>query len=129
MSSHDGQPHPRAEAMYTGPDSQEGNCRGEHDVGRQLGDLRGCAKGTVRGDGYPLGHEHPVWLAYQLPSWARSTKTGRGQIRTLFLFRSTGNEDSISVEVESLEQEFSRWRWMTLSNLISVTWEVRRLVY
>ena len=53
--SYDGRPHPRAEAMYPGPDSQEGNGPDEHDVGRQLGDLPASAVEV-----FPTQADHPI---------------------------------------------------------------------
>lgn len=75
----------------------------------------------------PLG-THEGWFAYQLPEDLWSAKRGRGQVQKFFAYRYVGTDDRIR-EVFEKSQEFSDWKWTSLSGLIDETWEVRRPVY
>lgn len=75
----------------------------------------------------PLG-THEGWFAYQLPRNLWSAKRGRGQTQKFFAYRYVGTDDRIR-EVFEKSQEFSDWKWTSLSDLIDETWEVRRPVY
>jgi len=75
--------------------------------------------------------ESPTWLAYELPKEARKPKTGRGQVQKWFLFQFAGVDSDIDLSPAHPgdEQEFCNWKWTTLRQLASETWEVRRHIY
>lgn len=77
--------------------------------------------------------EHPDWLAYELPSKARSPKHGRGQVQKWFLLRLKDGEDATTVATaipsDEGSSEFAYARWTTLSELAEETWFVRRGIY
>jgi len=74
--------------------------------------------------------EHPNWLAYELPPERRRRKTGRGQVQKWFLYRFLGTDDDIDLAPPAGErQEFAAFRWITLADLVTEVWEVRRPIY
>lgn len=72
---------------------------------------------------------YPSWLAYELPASSRSPKTGRGQVQLWFLLRFNGQDDDIHLKPANGEQEFTRWRWMPIGDLVAAAWEVRQPIY
>lgn len=89
---------------------------------RELREETGIAWDQVK-----LLEEHPLWLGYELPAQAISEKTGRGQVHKWFLLRYHGTDDSVVLGGRSAE--FVRWRWMHISELIHLVWEIRRPIY
>jgi putative (di)nucleoside polyphosphate hydrolase len=72
---------------------------------------------------------HPNWLTYELPETARSEKTGRGQVQKWFLLGFRGSDTDIKLQPDREESEFIRWQWMSMAQLTSRVWEIRRPVY
>ena len=72
---------------------------------------------------------HPNWLAYELPESARSPKTGRGQVQKWFLLRFHGTDTDIRLQPDRDESEFARWQWISMAQLSSSVWEIRRPIY
>ncbi len=95
-----------------------------HAAARELEEETGIGWSSVE----VLG-EHPSWLAYELPPSHQSPKTGRGQVHRWFLVRFTGVDDDIDLNRSGGGREFSRWRWMPISELSTLTWEIRRPIY
>ena len=89
---------------------------------RELREETGLTADQVRVVG-----EHPRWLAYELPTDARSKKTGRGQVQKWFLFELVGDAQIDLASVETAE--FGDHRWMKMADLVQATWVVRRPVY
>lgn len=73
--------------------------------------------------------EYPDWLAYELPTDARSTKTGRGQVHRWFLLRFHRTDDNIRLPPADGTAEFVAWQWMRLDDLVEAVWEPKRSVY
>lgn len=73
--------------------------------------------------------EYPTWLAYELPSSHRSSKTGRGQVHRWFLVRFVGSDAEIDLDAPIGGREFCSWRWMHFDELLALTWDVRRPIY
>ena len=77
---------------------------------------------------------YPEWLAYELPEEVRAKpevkeKQGRGQVQKWFFVRL---QDSAKIVLEPKDpenQEFFRYKWMSLGALAEETWEVRRSIY
>ncbi len=69
---------------------------------------------------------YPEPLAYELPAFARSPKTGRGQAQFWFLFRFDGGDDYIDLAAGG---EFRAWKWMPFDRLIEATVDFRKPVY
>jgi putative (di)nucleoside polyphosphate hydrolase len=73
--------------------------------------------------------EYPEWLAYELPSWARSDKTGRGQAQRWFLLRFEGTDETIQLPKGGHEAEFASWKWIEPSELADIAWIVKQPIY
>lgn len=72
-----------------------------------------------------LEEETDVWVGYELPEEARSSKTGRGQVHRWFLFR-------LKPGVELPPQppgEFRDRQWMTVDELLNQVVDFRRPAY
>ncbi len=81
--------------------------------------------GLAREDVEPLG-EHPSWLAYELPPRFRR-KHWRGQVQRWFLFRI---RPDVTIDLaDAVDDEFGDHRWMSMSELTRIVWEVRRPIY
>lgn len=76
-----------------------------------------------------LLEEMPSWIAYELPEAARSEKTGRGQVQKWFLVRYLGSDSALSLAPDEGEQEFFKFEWVPVAELIERTWHVRQPVY
>lgn len=63
-------------------------------------------------------------LVYELPSDARTAKTGRGQVQYWFLFRFHGSDGEIAPG-----REFRNWQWMSFDELLKSVAAFRRGVY
>jgi putative (di)nucleoside polyphosphate hydrolase len=68
----------------------------------------------------------PRLLAYELPEEARTKKLGRGQVQYWFLFRFTGEEDSITL---GDQKEFKAWNWMSMKKLLKKVVSFKQPVY
>ena len=75
----------------------------------------------------PIGNPSN-WLAYQLPKSNWSKKNGRGQVQKYFAYRYIGKDEQLD-EKFSRSQEFSAWKWISISDLIKDAWHIRRPVY
>jgi putative (di)nucleoside polyphosphate hydrolase len=64
-------------------------------------------------------------LVYELPSRARSKKTGRGQVLYWFLFRYRGSPERTSTR----SRESRGWRWMTFRRVITGVTSFRKPMY
>jgi putative (di)nucleoside polyphosphate hydrolase len=83
----------------------------------------------IRWDSVTVLAEHPDWLAYELPLAAQSNKTGRGQVQKWFLLEFLGSSGQITLQTNPLDREFARWQWITMADLVSIVWPVRRPIY
>jgi putative (di)nucleoside polyphosphate hydrolase len=70
--------------------------------------------------------EIPEWLGYELPLKSRKDKTGRGQVHKWLLLRH--NRGDVDLATDDT-QEFRRFRWVPMSELVSQVWWVRQPVY
>lgn len=70
--------------------------------------------------------EYPELLAYELPSRARSDKTGRGQVHYWFVFRLRDDDFKITIPPNS---EFCESKWIPLDNLLDLAVGFRKPVY
>ena len=69
--------------------------------------------------------EADVWVGYELPEDARSSKTGRGQVHRWFLFRLKPD-----IELPPLPPgEFRGRQWMTVDDLLDRAVDFRRSAY
>lgn len=74
--------------------------------------------------------ESKGWVAYDLPHdlvpriWKGRYK---GQEQKWFLFRFHGSDADVNIEVE--HQEFSKWRWLPVSELVENIVPFKRSVY
>ena len=68
----------------------------------------------------------PCLLAYELPPEARSKKTGRGQVQYWFLFRFTGQEETITL---GDKKEFNAWKWTSMKKLTKKVVSFKQPVY
>lgn len=91
---------------------------------RELQEETGIPPGSI-----DLIDEFPSWLAYGLPAAGRSAKTGRGQVHRWFLARHIGDHNEIDLDAPTSDGEFSRWRWMPITELVELTWEIRQPIY
>ena len=90
---------------------------------RELQEETGISPGQIE-----FVAECPEWLAYELPRDKWSAKTGRGQVQKWFLFKVRDSEVQISLD-RNEEIEFSAWRWMKLSELVTITVAFRQNIY
>ena len=60
------------------------------------------------------------------PRWAKSAKTGRGQVQHRFLFRFHGSDNRIGVKGGS---EFLAWKWMSFGSLLNSVVDFRKPIY
>ena len=68
------------------------------------------------------------WLGYELPSDARTEKTGRGQVHKWFVLRA--RDENLSLRFDNTrEVEFRSWRWMPLAQLAAQVVPFRQPVY
>ena len=67
----------------------------------------------------------PELLVYELPSDARSKKTGRGQVLYWFLFRFRGDATQTAIR----NKETRGWRWMPFPRVISGVTKFRKPMY
>ncbi len=70
-------------------------------------------------------HEVPVLLGYELPESARRKKM-RGQVHQWFFLDFNATDAAIRLERGG---EFTRFRWMTIADVIDGVVEFRRAVY
>jgi putative (di)nucleoside polyphosphate hydrolase len=85
----------------------------------------------VGADGVELLGSYPEWLAYELPPEVRAlpsaqAKQGRGQVQKWFFVRL---KPGATIRLDTADQEFIRYRWMSLERLAEETWSVRRAIY
>ena len=73
-----------------------------------------------------LVDQYPDLLAYELPTEARTKRTGRGQVQYWFLFRFKGDESEIDI---TKSEEFVDWRWMSVKQLLTEVVNFRAGVY
>jgi putative (di)nucleoside polyphosphate hydrolase len=64
-------------------------------------------------------------LVYELPTEARSMKTGRGQVLYWFLFKFRGNPQQAVIR----NHESRGWRWMPFPRVISGVTSFRKPMY
>ena len=67
----------------------------------------------------------PEPLVYELPSEARSKKTGRGQVLYWFLFRFVGDQQRTGTRT----RESRGWRWMPFGGVIDGVTSFRKPMY
>ncbi len=76
--------------------------------------------------------ESAHWFQYDLPehligkSWHGKY---RGQKQKWFVFRFTGQESEISLQVPGHKQEFDEWRWAHMDELLELIIPFKRDVY
>jgi len=68
----------------------------------------------------------PRLLAYELPTELRSKKTGRGQVQHWFIFCYKGSDEAITL---GDKEEFRDWKWMSMSDLVSIVVPFRKPMY
>lgn len=90
-------------------------------VYREIEEETGLTRAQVR-----LLAALPEPLAYELPSEARSKKTGRGQVQYWFYFELTAPDSSIQLPADG---EFVAWRWADFDQVVAAAVEFRRGVY
>ncbi|MDY7102423.1 MAG: RNA pyrophosphohydrolase [Actinomycetota bacterium] len=73
--------------------------------------------------------DHPAWLGYEFPAEADVSWNRLGQVHKWFLVRLVGDPSAIDLREGTSHQEFSRWQWMTVAELIDQTWPPRRPIY
>jgi len=67
----------------------------------------------------------PELLVYELPSEARKTKTGRGQVIYWFLFQFRGDSRQAAIR----NSETRGWRWMPFRRVINGVTKFRKPMY
>ena len=67
-----------------------------------------------------------VTVTDELPPEARSKKTGRGQVQYWFLFRFTGQEETITL---GDKKEFNAWKWTSMKKLAEKVVSFKQPVY
>ncbi len=93
---------------------------------RELKEETGVSSATIVGkiDG---------WLHYDLPPEALGTALKgkyRGQKQKWFAMRLTGFESEIDIAADDgLEQEFDKWKWCDIDNLVDLIVPFKRQVY
>ena len=76
--------------------------------------------------------ESPGWYSYDLPVELRPKAWGgryRGQRQKWFAVRFTGAEDEIALVRPGHPQEFDRWRWAGIDELVGLIVPFKRAVY
>jgi putative (di)nucleoside polyphosphate hydrolase len=109
---------------------QGGIDQGEDEEQAALREMReevGFSKEDIEQFIRPLG-THAGWFAYQLPKDLWSNKRGRGQAQKFFAYRYVGSDERLN-DVFKESEEFSTWKWTSLTDLLDETWEVRQPVY
>ncbi|MEM6303422.1 MAG: RNA pyrophosphohydrolase [Pseudomonadota bacterium] len=92
---------------------------------RELGEETGVSPDLVE-----IVAETDDWLPYELPHdlvpklWKGRF---RGQEQKWFLMRFRGTDDQVNIE--TAHQEFSRWRWMPVAELVANIVPFKRVTY
>jgi putative (di)nucleoside polyphosphate hydrolase len=76
--------------------------------------------------------QSPDWYTYDLPIELRPTAWGgryRGQRQKWFAVRFMGADEEIALERPGHPQEFDRWRWAGIDELVSLIVPFKRAVY
>jgi putative (di)nucleoside polyphosphate hydrolase len=68
------------------------------------------------------------WFSYQLPKSNWSEKHGRGQTQKFFAYQFIGQDSQLDEKFADSE-EFRDWKWMSITDLIAVAWDIRKPVY
>jgi putative (di)nucleoside polyphosphate hydrolase len=76
--------------------------------------------------------EAPFWYHYDLPSHLIGKSWGgryRGQTQKWFAARFTGDDSEVKLVIPGHKQEFDRWRWVPIDEVVDLIVPFKRDVY